>query len=200
MGLFGPSQEEIWTQFANEVGADFVNEGLLKAKKVVGRFENWVITLDTYTVSTGKSSITYTRLRAPYITKDGFNFKIYKKGLFSNVGKTLGMQDVEIGDPEFDENYIIKGSDETKLIELLSSDKIRELISLQKNFHMEVKDDEGRFGSKIPDNVDVLYFQGNGVIKDIERLKNLYMLFALVLNKLFLMGSADKEGPDVTLK
>ena len=122
MGLFGPSQEEIWTQFANEVGADFVNEGLLKAKKVVGRFENWVITLDTYTVSTGKSSIKYTRLRAPYITKDGFNFKIYKKGLFSNVGKTLGMQDVEIGDPEFDENYIIKGSDETKLIELLSSD------------------------------------------------------------------------------
>ena len=200
MGLFGPSQEETWTQFANEVGADFVDGGIFKGKKVVGKHENWVITLDTYTVSTGKSSSTYTRIRAPYINKDGFNFKIYKKGMFSNVGKTLGMQDVEIGYPDFDEMFIIKGSDETKLIELFSSDKIRELISLQKNFHMEVKDDEGWFGSQFPDDVDELYFQTHGVIKDIVRLKDLFMLFALVLNKLFLMGSADEKVPDITLK
>ena len=200
MGLFGPSQEEIWTQFAEEVGADFEDGGFFKAKKVVGKFENWLITLDTYTVSTGKSSNTYTRIRAPYVNKDNFNFKIYKKGLFSEIGKTLGMQDIEIGDPEFDEMFVIKGNDEAKLIELFSSDKIRELISGQKNFHMEVKDDEGWFGSQFPEGVDELYFQTHGVIKDIERLKDLYMLFSLILNKLYLMGSADEEVPEVTLK
>lgn len=198
--LFGPSQEEIWTQFANEVGADFVDGGVFKTKKVVGRFQNWVVTLDTYTVSTGKSSTTYTRIRAPYVNKDGFNFKIYKSGLFSDVGKTFGMQDVEIGYPEFDEDFIIKGNNEDKLIELFSSEKIRELISGQKNFHMEVKDDEGWFGSEFPDGVDELYFQTHGVIKDIGRLKDLYMLFALVLNKLCLIGSAYEEVPEIILK
>ena len=198
--LFGPSQEEIWTQFANEVGADFIDGGMFKTKKVVGRFENWVVTLDTYTVSSGKSSTTYTRIRAPYVNKDGFNFKIYKSGLFSDMGKALGMQDVEIGYPEFDENFIIKGNNEDKLIELFSSDKIRQLISTQKNFHMEVKDDEGWFGSEFPEGVDELYFQTYGVIKDIGRLKDLYMLFALVLNKLCLIGSAYEEEPEINLK
>lgn len=198
--IFGPSQEEIWSQFANEIGADFVNEGIWKAKKVVARFENWVVTLDTYTQSSGKTSTTYTRIRAPYVNKDGFNFKIYKSGWFSDIGKTFGMQDVEIGYPEFDEKFIIKGNDESKLRELFSSDKIRELISSQENIYLEVKDDEGWFGTDFPEGVDELYFQTMGVIKDIERLKSLYMLFALILNKLCIMGSAYEEGPEIILK
>ncbi|MCQ4924497.1 DUF3137 domain-containing protein [Tissierella sp. P1] len=198
--IFGPSQEEIWSQFANEIGADFINEGFWKSKKVVARFENWVVTLDTYTQSTGKTSTTYTRIRAPYVNKDGFNFKIYKSGWFSEIGKTLGMQDVEIGYAEFDEKFIIKGNDEAKLIELFSSDKIRELISSQDNIYLEVKNDEGWFGTDFPEGVDELYFQTMGVIKDIERLKSLYMLFALVLDKLCIMGSAYEEGPEITLK
>lgn len=198
--IFGPSQEEIWSQFANEIGADFVNEGIWKAKKVVARFENWVVTLDTYTQSSGKTSTTYTRIRAPYVNKDGFNFKIYKSGWFSDIGKTFGMQDVEIGYPEFDEKFIIKGNDESKLRELFSSDKIRELISSQENIYLEVKDDEGWFGADFPEGVDELYFQTMGVIKDIERLKSLYMLFTLILNKLCIMGSAYEEGPEIILK
>lgn len=197
--IFGPSQEEIWSQFAEEIGADFIKDGFWKAKKIVSRFENWVITLDTYTQSTGKSSITYTRIRVPYINKDGFNFKIYQSGLFSGIGKTLGMQDVEIGYPDFDERFIIKGNDEPKLIELFSSEKIRELISCQDNIHLEVKDDEGWFGTDFPDGVDELYFQTTGIIKDIEILRNLYMLFILILNNLCMMGSAAEEGPDIIL-
>lgn len=199
-GVFGPNQEEIWNQFAGEIGADFVNEGFWKGKKVVARFENWVVTLDTYTQSTGKTSTTYTRIRAPYINKDGFNFKIYKSGWFSDIGRTFGMQDVEIGYPEFDDKFIIKGNDESKLIELFSSEKIRELINSQDNIYLEVKDDEGWFGADFPDGADELYFQTVGVIKDVERLKSLYMLFALILNKLCLIGSAYEDDPEVTLK
>ena len=197
--IFGPSQEEIWSQFSNEIGADFVDEGFWKSKKVVARFENWVVTLDTYTRSSGKTSTIYTRIRAPYVNKDGFKFKIYKSGWFSDIGKTLGMQDVEIGYPEFDEKFIIKGNDESKLIELFSSDKIRELINVLDNIYLEVKEDEGWFGTDFPDGVDELYFQTMGVIKDIERLKSLYMLFSLILNKLCLIGSAYEHDPEVLL-
>jgi len=199
-GMFGPSQEEIWSQFAKEIDAEYVSKGAWKKKKIIAKFENWEITIDTYTQSSGKSSTTYTRIRAPYINKDDFRFKIYRSGFFSKIGKTFGMQDIPIGDPNFDEDFIIKGNDEDKLKELFSNDKIRELISAQNRVHFEIKDDEGRFGTKFPDDVDELYFQSIGVIKDIERLKNLYMLFALVLNKLCLMGLASEETPKVTLK
>ena len=36
------------------------------------------------------------------------------------MGKLLGMQDVEIGDPAFDDAFVIKGGDEQKLRKLLA--------------------------------------------------------------------------------
>jgi len=44
-----------------------------------------------------------------------------------------------------------------------------------------VKDDEGWFSTAFPKGVDELYFSVVGVIKDVERLKSLYYLFAEVL-------------------
>jgi hypothetical protein len=197
--VFGPSQEEIWTMFANNIGADYISGNLFKGKKVVAKYENWEVIFDTYTQSTGKSAITYTRIRAPFLSKKGFNFKIYKSGFFSSVGRMFNMQDIEIGYPEFDEKFTIKGSDEVKIVELFSSEKIREILYSQDNGQLEIKDDEGMFGSKIPDDVDILYFQSHGVIKDIERLKSLYMLFILTLSKLKLMDLADEIDSDVKL-
>ena len=62
--------------------------------------DQWTVTLDTYVVSTGKTSAIYTRMRAPYVNPDGFRFKIYRKSIFTGIGKALGMQDVDIGDGE----------------------------------------------------------------------------------------------------
>ena len=51
-------------------------------------------------------------MRAPYVNPDGFRFTIYRQGVFSDIGKWLGMQDVTVGCPEFDEAFIIKGNNE----------------------------------------------------------------------------------------
>jgi hypothetical protein len=49
-------------------------------------------------------------MRAPFVNKDGLYFKIYRKGIFSSIGRFFGMQDLEIGDSFFDGNFIIKGN------------------------------------------------------------------------------------------
>lgn len=185
--LFGPSQHEVWEALCQEIGADFIDGGFFKGTKVVAEIKEWVITLDTYTVSTGKTSTTYTRMRAPYLNKDGFKFRIYRKGIFSNIGKLLGLQDIEVGYPEFDDQFIIKGNDRDKLVSLFSNSRIRKLIEIQPDISLEVKDDEGWFGSEFPEGVDELYFQVPGIIKDMDRLKTLYFLFAEVLNQLCLI-------------
>ena len=112
----------------------------------------------------------------------------------------LGMQDVEVGHFQFDEDFIIKGTDEYKLRQLFENDKIRELISVQPRIHLEVKDDEGFFGSDFPQGVDELYFSVVGIIKDTERLKQLFDLFAEVLNHLCQIGSAYEDDPRMDLK
>jgi hypothetical protein len=199
MGWFGPSKDEVWRQLCQEIGAEFVEGGFWKGNKVQAHVGPWTITLDTYTVSDGHSSTTYTRMRAPYVNPEGFRFTIYRKSFFSDMGKLLGMQDIEVGDPEFDETFIIKGNDESKVRELFANPKIRQMIQAQPEIRLEVKDSEGWFGPKFPENVDELYFQVLGVIKDVERLKALFDLFAAVLDRLYRIGSAQKQVPGVEL-
>lgn len=193
--IFGPSKEEVWQQLCNEIGAEYINSGKWKGDKVVAKVKEWTITLDTYTVSTGKSHVTYTRMRAPYVNADGFRFKIYRKNVFSEVGKCFGMQDIETGYPEFDRDFIVKGNNESKIRSLFMNDKIRQLIQDQISIYFEVKDDEGWFGADFPEGVDELSFQVVGIIKDVNRLKSLYDLFAETLNHLCHIGSAYENDP-----
>jgi hypothetical protein len=197
--LFGPSTHEVWRQLSAEIGAQYVEGGFWKGDKVQATHGPWTITLDTYTVSTGKSSTTYTRMRAPFVDSDGFRFTVYRKGIFSDIGKWFGMQDLEIGDEAFDRDFILKSNQESKLKELLGSSKIQELIRQQPQIHFAVKGDEGYFGSSFPGGVDELVFQVVGVIKDVERLKLLYDLFAETLDQLCRIGTAGENSPNVTL-
>lgn len=192
--LFGPSQQEIWHQLCREIGADYVEGGFWRGDKVQARVGDWIITLDTYTVSTGKSSVTYTRLRAPFVNQDGLRFLLYRQGLFSELGKALGLvEDIEVGYPEFDQGFIIQGNDPVKVRALFANPRIRQLIQLQPAIYLAVKDDEGWFGSQFPEGVDELYFQVVGVIKELERLKILFDLFAETLNQLGHLDSAYED-------
>jgi hypothetical protein len=197
--IFGASKGEIWSQLSQEIGADYEEGGFFKEGKVVLSHKQWDITLDTYTVHTGKSTIIYTRMRAPYVNRDGFRFNIYRKSVFSGIGKLFGVKDIEIGDSFFDDEFIIQGEPEHLVSRLLSNGMIRQLIQSQPNIHFQVKDDEGLFRKNFPEGVDELYFEVVGVIKDKERLKNLFDLFSLVLDELCRLGSAYEDEPKVTL-
>jgi hypothetical protein len=199
MGIFGPSRKEVWKQLSEEINANYIEGSFFKGPRIEYKHNNWTIYLDTYTVSTGKSSTTYTRMRVPFINQKKFLFKVYRKGVFSNIGKALGMQDIEIGYDYFDNDYIIKGNDEILLRRLFQNHNIRNLIEKQSRILLEIKDNEGRFGPKFNDNESELYFVVIGVIKDIDRLKNLFNLFVLVINELEIIGITLNQTPEVRL-
>jgi hypothetical protein len=197
--FFGPSRQEIWHQLSDQTGARYVDGGWWKSDKVESTRGQWTVTLDTYTVSTGKVTIVYTRMRAPYVNPDGFRFTVYRRGLFSDIGKWFGMQDVEVGFQPFDEIFIIKGTSEGKLRQLFANARIRELLAKQPEIRFEVKDDEGWFGQTFPEGVDELSFMVAGIIKDVDRLKHLFDLFAETLDELCRIGSAYEDAPGVAL-
>ncbi|SCZ10114.1 DUF3137 domain-containing protein [Alkaliphilus peptidifermentans] len=146
----------------------------------------------------GKSSSTYTRIRAPFKNNNGFRFKVYSKGIFSDIGKMMGMQDIQIGVDDFDEKYIVKGNDEEKVKALIINKDLRALINGQPKISLEIKDKDGAF-NKVPEGVDIIYFNEAGVIKDVERLKQLFLLFANTLDHLCKMGVASEEYPGMKL-
>lgn len=182
---FHASKDQIWEQLARELGGKMVKGNWGEGDKVIARHRRWAVTLDTFTISVAKTCTLYTRLRAPYENADGFRFTIYRKNPLSNIGKLLGMQDVLTGDAAFDEGFIVKSSEEAKVCTLLSNAHIRQLIFAQPEILLQVKDDEGWFGSDFPQGVDELYFEAPGVIVNLEHLQSLFNLFAEVLDGLW---------------
>ncbi len=168
-GIFGPSKDEIWTQIANDIDGEFIEGGFWGEDVLIYKHGEWQILLDNYTVMmhTGTVTIptTYTRMRAPFINKDGLYFKIYREGFFSSIGKLFGMQDIKIGDPFFDNEFIIKGNNPEKIKLLLADAKIKELCQEQPQIHFEIKDDEGWLGPDFPEGVDQLSFQFTRMIQ-----------------------------------
>jgi hypothetical protein len=199
LNLFGPRKREIWRQFASEIKGDYVEGGFFKGDKVQVKHKQWTITLDTYSQSAGESHVTYTRIRAPYVNKDGFRFTIHHKGLFSGLGKLLGKQDVEVGYMDFDDAFIIQGNDESKLRALFANPRIRELLEMQPKIYLTVNYHKGWWSPRFPEGVDELLFRATGVIKDLDRLRSLYYLFVETLNHLCHIGSAREDDPKLEL-
>ncbi|MCG9132575.1 DUF3137 domain-containing protein [Candidatus Poribacteria bacterium] len=194
------SIDEIWTQIAADIGGEFIDGGFWGKDVIIYTHGEWQILLDTYVVSTGESSHKLTRMRAPFMSRDDLYFKISREGFLSSIGKFFGMQDIEIGDPFFDKQFVIKGNNPEKIKRLLADNRIKELCQLQPRIHLRIKDDEGRFGTDFPEGVDELYFECIGVIKETALLKALFGLFCLVLERLVQIDSAYADDPQITLK
>jgi hypothetical protein len=195
---FGPSREEMWRQLAHETSGRYVDGSFLKGAVVEVSHDEWTITLDSYAVSTGKTTIVFTRMRAPYVNPDGFRFAVSRAGMFTEIAKWLGMQDVETGIEEFDRDFVIKGTSEEKLRALFANARLRELLDAQKSLHFAVKHDRSWFREDQAPDVDTLEFHVPGIITDIERLKLLFDLFAETLDELCRIGSAYEHAPEKT--
>ena len=193
---FRDSKEEIWRQFADQLGGDFEEGGWKKRVAVRAWHHDWEVVMDKYVVSTGKTTQIYTRIRAPYVNRDDFTFRIYRRHLFSGLGKAFGMQDIEVGYPEFDRDFIIQGNDERKLKMMFQHGGIRELISFQPNLHFRIREDEEMlFQPKFPPDVNELYYQSLGMIDNLTRLHDLFELFAITLDHLCDIGTAYEDDP-----
>jgi hypothetical protein len=152
-------------------------------------------------VHAGKVTVPFTRVRAPFMMKDGFRFKIERRNFFSPVADFFGRKSLSTGFPDFDQHFVITGTDEYKIKKVFGNEAIRELILGQKEIHLEIKDDEGGWpNKKFPSDVDELYFQTSGIVKDVERLKLVFSLMKEMLNQLVTIGSAYDRNPNVTLK
>ncbi|MEL6590912.1 MAG: DUF3137 domain-containing protein [Bacteroidota bacterium] len=193
LDLFGRHKREIWQHLAAQLDGDFFRGRFTKADRVEAIHENWMVTLDTFTVD--KS--TFTRIRAPYVNRDDFIFKIMRQHSGHRIAKAFGMSDVVVGYPDFDRDFVIQGSDRRKLKMMFGNPKIRELISYQPKIRLELRREAPLFTKpKFPADVNELYYQVGGILKDLDQLHDLFDLFAYALDHLCAIGTAYEDDPE----
>lgn len=79
---------------------------------------SWV-TVEIYSTG-GKNPTYYTQARFQW-QETHFRCEVYPERIWARVGKLMGMEDIEIGSPDFDQTYIITSNDRTALCRLLNS-------------------------------------------------------------------------------
>ena len=198
--LFGPGQNEVWSGIAKEIDADYTPSGWARKGRIDLHRDNFIITLDTYTMSSAESSATYTRMRSPFKNPNKLVMNIYRENIFSWVGKLLGMSDIAIGDAFFDKEFIVQGSPEPKIKTFLQDAKLKLLIKAQPSVWFKIRKDNGWFSKQYPDGIDELYFQCSGVVKDEARLKQLFELFTFSVDKLSEIDPGCRFGINIVPK
>ncbi len=165
------SRDSAWEELAQSMGARFLPGGLFKSSRVEARVRQWVLLLDSYSVPSGDSSTTYTRIRSNIPNAAALQFRIFPEGLVARLDKALGLKDLEIGVPEFDRGFVVQGSNEKALRALLANGAIRQLILEQRPSQLSLHGQELRLEVK-------------GVVEDVGRLRALFRLCELTIEQL----------------
>lgn len=108
-----------------------------------------------------------------------FRFKIQKQGLKHEIGKLFGMQDVIIGNREFDKKFLIQSNDVEKVKEVLSDDRV--YSELLKHPVVDFKIRERKIGAN---KEIVLGLDLEGGITEPDKLKKAFQPFKAVLSHL----------------
>ena len=195
MALFRPQLNEVWQQLAVETNADFHKGSFGKSARVEKQYNNWIILLDTYTVNNGRSSVTFTRMRVPYRRENDIVFKLSRKNIFSGIGRMFGMPLIETNDYDFDDEFVLKGNDESVIKEIFQNQSIKDRIKFQRHLILKV----GSYKEKKSLTDSELYFKMTSVLKNIDGLKNLFTLFSEILDELVKNGVASEEKPSMVL-
>lgn len=200
MSVFTAAKQEVWRKFSEEVSGKFIQEKLTGNISLEVIHGPWHVIFDTSEAGGHEEGFFSTRLRAPIVNPQGFRFKIHQEGFVTRVGKLVGLKDLEIGNAEFDEAFILKCEQKEKGLELFKNPEIQAQMLKMKNVHLEIKDSEGRFGPKFMPDEDELCLEISGIVTELKTLEDLFHLFAITLDVLVDKGFILPKEPQTHIE
>lgn len=176
--ISGHNEDEVWSQLQHDLTQ---TPNLLQYRAQINQ-QNKIIHLDIDIDLGGgfEGGYATTIFSAAFRNPDQFRFAIHEEGFFDDLGKFFGMQDVEIGYPEFDKAFIIKTNDESRVRTIFTDDEARSILLTLKDFTFEVVLTESETNGDVNDSILELIIEEG--ITDPIRLRHLYRVFFGTLN------------------
>lgn len=116
-----------WSEAAKTLGIQYTAAGMLSQRRMDGILPTGRIIIETFQGS-HENSETYTRYRALYPAPLGLKLRLAPEGFRSGLGKLSDAQDIQVGDPAFDERVIVKGMDPVEIKRFLTPDRRRHIL------------------------------------------------------------------------
>jgi len=116
-------RQQAWAALAQRLGLHAANG------QIYGHLDGSAVRLFTEVRGSGKNKQSYTVAAGMIVPGFDLGLAIYKHGFFSSVGEWMGMKDIVIGDPGFDQAFVIKGDEPHRVQALLRSDALRQALA-----------------------------------------------------------------------
>ncbi|WP_269539696.1 hypothetical protein [Cerasicoccus fimbriatus] len=101
---------------------------------IEGGYRGRHLKIYNFTRGSGKNSSPYHAVRVTLNRSTDLTFKLGVEGFFSKIGKAVGMQDIQTGDPAFDETFVVKCNDTGFVHGALLPEIRQSLLSVQQRF------------------------------------------------------------------
>lgn len=124
-----------WSLAAQSLGLDYVPAGLPFQTGVIhGDCQGMWVNVTLHSERSGRNSTTYTRYVIQYPERLPVELRLTRQGFFHDVASFFGVQDIEVGDEQFDALVIIKGDDEDAVRAFLTPVRRSEISALYARF------------------------------------------------------------------
>ena len=121
----GKKVDESWSNVARRLRLNFQPGSLMLDRYMTGTIDGFGIAVQTITRGSGKHSSKYTMYRLTFPQTLPARFSVTKQGFVSGITKAFGAQDIEVGDPMFDNLFMIKGRNPSEVISFLTRERRR---------------------------------------------------------------------------
>jgi hypothetical protein len=116
-----------WTAAAEELGIQLEQANFLSSPKMRGSIGGFGVTVETF--SGGSNNNTYTRYQVTYPSLN-MGLSLRSENPFTKITRFFGVQDVEVGDPRFDDTFQVQADSEEMIRSFLTPRRREALVRL----------------------------------------------------------------------
>jgi hypothetical protein len=177
--------QEAWGRFAMNSGLILSQGGMFSSPRVTGDYKGFEYLLHTFSRGSGKSKTTYTGITMNFPKYIDCHLNVYQESFMSKIGKALGGQDIQIGDREFDEAFMIKSQTPEKIDKILTPDLRRNML-------------HGKHLINISVTGQGINYEKIGIIKDVANLTYVSEIMWFMANNACTMAGITPEQRELS--
>lgn len=186
-------RREAFRQAAELAGGELYPGKRKSQDRVLFQRGPWRIWLDTYTVSTGQVTVTYTRARAHFRGWRDLRVTLRRKLWIDRVWQGMGFGSPLPVDRRLLERYVVKGQPEARVPSLMAAPGLTDAVLSVPSLRLEVKRPDRKHRQHLGEDAGVVACQTTGVITEVARLVGMVQVVHEVLDGLDRIGEARAE-------
>ena len=191
------TRTDAWRAVAQRTAGDFVEARRPSKERVLVRHGPWKVWLDTYVVSNGSTSQTYTRVRAYVRGWRGLSLLVRKRGFLDRLWESLGFGRRLPVSRTLVDRYVVKGKPEPRVPSLFSAQGLTEAVLAVPSLRLEIKRPSRKSRKRFGEDSGGVVCRTTGVITDVDRLEGMIAVVREALDSLHRVGEArEEEVPD----